>query len=348
MNPHHLNSHANTINSESDMNSSTQPTTPPRTPRKEAQQDSHIKSSSIQEHGSKQKQRNKRPKNVVTSPAATRNDRNPPSVAGAQSTGMLSSSKPINTPSTAAYAGPTFHASPAPSALPIPSFYSKSVPESPGIAKGIRSLKETADLESPSRIRAALPNAQSEREESPLDIFFKADREEKARARSASSTQNAVTPMGPFHPPVESPGTSQTPPAPASQTRPFNTKRNSSSGMFAMELDGEGTPGTPYGPTFSTPYSERINAARNAGSQENSTRGAQQTMTSEALESLPLLWTSSTIFCCLFNCFWLGESSYVIDPHSSTITSEFAIITSEFAILWNWTSKYSGFYPVTK
>jgi hypothetical protein len=36
----------------------------------------------------------------------------------------------------------------------------------------------------------------------------------------------------------------------------------SSTGMFAMELDGEIDPGTPYGPSFSTPYAERINAAR--------------------------------------------------------------------------------------
>jgi hypothetical protein len=32
--------------------------------------------------------------------------------------------------------------------------------------------------------------------------------------------------------------------------------------MFAMELDGEREAGTPLGPAFSTPYSERINAAR--------------------------------------------------------------------------------------
>jgi hypothetical protein len=41
--------------------------------------------------------------------------------------------KPTMTPAVAAYAGPTFHASPAPSALPIPSFFSKSVPESPSV-----------------------------------------------------------------------------------------------------------------------------------------------------------------------------------------------------------------------
>ena len=37
---------------------------------------------------------------------------------------------PSITPAKPAYAGPTFHASPAPSALPIPKFFSKSAPQS--------------------------------------------------------------------------------------------------------------------------------------------------------------------------------------------------------------------------
>jgi hypothetical protein len=165
------------------------------------------------ETGSKQKSRNKRPKNVMTSPAATREDRNTPPLTGAQSAGMPSSAKPMSTPSTAAYAGPTFHASPAPSTLPIPSFYSKSVPESPGL----KSLKGASLLESPTPVPAAIVNMQSKREESPLDFFFKADREEKARARSASSTQTAAPATGPFRPPTLSPRMSQTPPASTSK-----------------------------------------------------------------------------------------------------------------------------------
>lgn len=284
-NSHQHSSHAHAINSGSEMNYSTQPTTPPRTPRKEAQNISHTKSNSTaHETGSKQKPRNKRPKNVMTSPAVLRNDNNSPPLTAAQSAGIPSSAKPISTPSTAAYAGPTFHASPAPSALPIPSFYSKSVPESPGF-KGDRSLKDSSLSESPSRVPAPISNLQLQREESPLDFFFKADREEKARARSASSAHAAATVNGPFQPPVESPRTSQTPPVAAGQNRPRNRNRISSSGMFAMELDGEGAPGTPYGPAFSTPYSERINSARTAGFHEPSPHGAQQTMTSEALKA---------------------------------------------------------------
>ena len=103
------------------------------------------------------------------------------------------------------------------------------------------------------------------REQSPLDLFFKADREEKARARSASSTQNTVGVTGPFHPPI-SPRNSQTPPAASnlSNQRYGLASRSSSSGVFSFEPDSPNTPDSVYGPAFSTPYSERINAARAA------------------------------------------------------------------------------------
>ena len=297
LNPHHLNMQAHAQNSQSEMNNPVPPTTPPRTPRRENQyqtQPPNPTNSAAPENGSKQKSRNKnRPKNVMTSPAVTRNDRNTPPLTGAQSAGMPSSSvKPINTPSTAAYAGPTFHASPAPSALPIPSFYSKSVPESPGV-KGLKTLKDNSSSgESPTPPAAAPSNNQFQREESPLDVFFKADREEKARARSASSTHAAATTAGPFQPPSGSPRTSQTPPATNSQNRARQSQANrvSASGMFAMELDGPSGSGIPYGPAFSTPYSERINAAKSTNvpsrSLEQTSQNSQQSIDrSEALKA---------------------------------------------------------------
>jgi hypothetical protein len=51
--------------------------------------------------------------------------------------------------------------------------------------------------------------------------------------------------------------------------------------MFAMELDGPNSPGTPFGPAFSTPYSERINAAR-AG--KNSTMSPDQINTQQSMD----------------------------------------------------------------
>jgi hypothetical protein len=265
-NPHHLNLQAHAQNTQTDMNYPAQPSTPPRTPRRDNRSASHNPNSNTNESGSKQKPRKKnRPKNVMTSPAVKGNDRNTPPLTRAQSAGMPSAAKPITTPSTAVYAGATFHASPAPSTLPIPSFYSKSVPDSPGGLKGLKSVQEspsTKQSQSPPLPEPNLGN-QFQREESPLDFFFKADREEKARARSASSTNTAGAAAGPFQPPGASQN-AQTPPAPNSQnrTRQGHTSKSSGSGMFAMELDGPYSPGTPYGPAFSTPYSERINAAR--------------------------------------------------------------------------------------
>lgn len=287
-NPHHLNSQAHAQNSQTDMksNSFQQPTTPPRTPRKDNQPLSqHTSSSTTVEHGSKQRSRNKnRPKNVMTSPAAVRNDRNTPPLTGTQSAGMPSSARAINTPSTAAYAGSTFHASPAPSALPMPSFFSKSVPDSPGV-KGLKSLKGAALPTMDSTPTRATPSIeQLQREESPLDFFFKADREE--RARSASSTQVLAAANGPFPPPA-SPRDSQTPPARSTQS---GANRMSASGMFAMELDGDRNTGTPFGPAFSTPYSERINAARSVaqldGPSDQSPQHTQSSLDrSEALKA---------------------------------------------------------------
>ncbi|KAJ4353697.1 uncharacterized protein N0V89_005427 [Didymosphaeria variabile] len=84
-----------------------------------------------------------------------------------------------------AYAGPTFHASPAPSALPIPKFLSKSVPPkthsgppTPPPEEG----SESGSSPSPSPSRGApIPIPSRSHQNSPLDLLFKADRAEKAR-----------------------------------------------------------------------------------------------------------------------------------------------------------------------
>ncbi len=97
--------------------------------------------------------------------------------------------RPNATPSQA-YAGPTFHASPAPSTLPRPKIFSKSITEQ---KKG-SCLKKIMDGEvdeagpdqsdgSPLLRKTRLDQEQQVREDSPLDIFFKAHREEKARER---------------------------------------------------------------------------------------------------------------------------------------------------------------------
>lgn len=261
-NPHHLNLQSHAQNSQSEMSDSYQsnPTTPPRTPQRTDQPSQNR----ANENGSKQRTRNKnRPKNVMTSPAVTRKGRNTPPLTGSQLGGMPPSAKPMSTPSTTAYAGATFHASPAPSALPIPSYYSKSVPDSPGVKALKAKDASLSDSPTPPIPASNTPSQKTEfqQEESPLDFFFKAHREEKARAKSASSSQNAVTATGPFNPP-QSPRVSQTPPATSSHSHARHSSKASPSAIFAMELDGEGSAGSPIGPAFSTPYAERINAAR--------------------------------------------------------------------------------------
>lgn len=101
--------------------------------------------------------------------------------------------QPVATPlkqGSQMYAGPTFHASPAPSSLPIPKFFTKpsSQTEIPDNTK-LTSSDESSSQDESSQgcgdsptLRNSLRVAENKaREPSPLDIFFKADREEKAR-----------------------------------------------------------------------------------------------------------------------------------------------------------------------
>lgn len=105
------------------------------------------------------------------------------------------------------------------------------------------------------------------REESPLDIFFNADRAEKEQARRASSATGFVAAPGPFSPPsfqAPSPQVSRT--APRGPQTLFSRQsllhRTSSSGGGISTTELDGTPGQPMGPSFSTPYQDRIRAAR--------------------------------------------------------------------------------------
>ena len=105
------------------------------------------------------------------------------------------------TPSQA-YAGPTFHASPAASALPLPKFFSKSVPAAEkGTSLSTMMEKEVTETspeppsaeneESPTFGKAQRIGENQVREESPLDIFFQADRREKERQQSESTIDSS-------------------------------------------------------------------------------------------------------------------------------------------------------------
>ncbi|KAK0753424.1 hypothetical protein B0T18DRAFT_315692 [Schizothecium vesticola] len=172
-----------------------------------------------------------------------------------------------------AYAGATFHASPAPSTLPIPSFLAKAL-DSPSLKDTSRANQEPSppatDSEAPTpQHRPLVRDREIAREESPLDLFFRADRAEKERARRASSANVLAVNPGPFSPPTEpvSPQEPSTLPnvSNLSRRRP-TTQRNTSAGISSSELDG--TPGMVMGPAFSTPYQERLRAATRLASEK--------------------------------------------------------------------------------
>jgi hypothetical protein len=107
-----------------------------------------------------------------------------------------------------AYAGPTFHASPAPSALPIPKFLSRSVPAKSRMDPPTPPPEDSSESAgspnsfagSPSRAPIPVP---ARNEMSPLDLLFKADRAERAKNVSGSPASpqyfNAANPARPQH-----------------------------------------------------------------------------------------------------------------------------------------------------
>lgn len=180
-----------------------------------------------------------------------------------------------------AFAGATFHNSPLPSALPIPSFLARttSAPDSPSQRPTVTGPSQepsppTTDSEDGGPQSPGEPVERNE--ESPLEFFFKADRAEKARTRRASSANAAAIAVGPFSPPHDSPEECNTfprPTGPVHTRRPNASQRHSGAGIPANELDG--TPGEPFGQPFSTPYQERIRAARSNNSSNHHTATAQ-------------------------------------------------------------------------
>ncbi|KAK3710572.1 hypothetical protein LTR37_010199 [Vermiconidia calcicola] len=125
-----------------------------------------------------------------------------------------------------AYAGPTFQASPAPSSLPVPKFFSKSVPN----VAAQRSLESRLAGESTPGIEHSSPEAEAASpppppraaQQSPLDMFFKADRAEREKGRSGS---------------VQSPEMAPRRAAPA--TEPRNPFLPSEKSIFMREMDGD-------------------------------------------------------------------------------------------------------------
>ncbi|KAJ5144163.1 uncharacterized protein N7515_002950 [Penicillium bovifimosum] len=153
---------------------------------------------------------------------------------------------PLPKSTTPAYAGPTFHASPAPSALPIPSFFSKSAPDSK-LAPPIETDSDDAEPgpdATPSKPRNKTPILADEQKPSPLDFLFQA----AVQARDAKSTGSHEVDR------LRSP-----------QTEP-RAARTNPDGMFAFEIGNSDHPrkavNSGIGPSFAPSYQDRMNALR--------------------------------------------------------------------------------------
>lgn len=184
---------------------------------------------------------------------------------------------PSNTKDSPHYAGPTFHASPAPSALPMPSFFSKSVPDSdlPSMEFDSDSPGLDADIyTTPSKPKAHTPLVGQDPEPSPLDFLFKAAIEARDKLQRSPEASRAKS-----SPPYTDPRTSRT----------LFKPESSAGGIFSFELEGSEKQIMPIGPAFATPYKDRMNALRSTNSSSEPTtplNEEQRRAKTEALKSL--------------------------------------------------------------
>ncbi len=169
--------------------------------------------------------------------------------------GNASDSMPDRTKATPikqqAYAGATFTNSPAASALPIPSFYSKSVPNVSHAQPPPTIMEQDSNQSTPVPKQDDSP---TKRESTPLDFLFSAARQAKATPRGES-------------PSARSGRLSVAAPSPLSRSP---APRDAES-MFPFELDGASIPGED-GSSFATPFKERIDAVRPTSSKSNAVR----------------------------------------------------------------------------
>ena len=224
--------------------------------------------SSAAHPGSRQRNRNKQ---------KGKNPHTPPESAQRRRRTSPQSSMSTKTSSSAAFAGATFHASPAPSALPIPSFLSKVSNRSPVHTDAAEVAQQPSppatDNDAPTPFR---PSSVPQSHESPLDFMFRAHREEKQRLHQGAPLDPASDyphNTSPPRPRVRDPNASIASSAPPASRLGF--AKHSFGGIHSSELDG--TPGRPMGPAFSTPYQERIKAARSSSSRPQSQPGRQDT-----------------------------------------------------------------------
>ncbi|KAJ5080998.1 hypothetical protein N7456_013708 [Penicillium angulare] len=216
----------------------------------------------------------KKPKDTTNRASPATNGHN--GINGHRYTSSQSNGTPQ--PKDSAYAGPTFHASPAPSALPIPSFFSKSLPES-DLAPTIETDSDSPDMDgdhetTPSKPRSR-PTPQptaNEPKPTPLDFLFKAAvqaRQSNNHMGSPESTSRVCSP----------------------QTDSKALHSNPPGGLFPFDMDSaEQSRASSIGPSFAPSYQDRMKALRptNSGPAQSSETEEQRRMKTEQLKHLLL------------------------------------------------------------
>lgn len=236
--------------------------TTPRTPCKN-KADSYHDDFKIGYELNQQSRIKNRPKNVIISPEMIKRPRNISPQFGSHSASISTSL--TSAPTTPAYAGPTFHASPAPSTLPIPSFYSKSVPDVPKL-KDFKPLKPGHNSTSPPMNKSTNPQS---KQGSPLDLFFIADREQKQRDKNPGvSLRKQVASESLSCPSKSSRYINGSSGNTNDHPRPKTTSKTSENSMFLMELC-EGNNSNTYESPTSSSYSERISASTSKTKSDN-------------------------------------------------------------------------------
>ena len=163
----------------------------------------------------------------------------------------LPSSDKKATPLKQAYAGPTFHSSPAASSLPMPSFYSKSLPTVSTSPPPTSTAQLDGQGHADSDTETLMPVHSEDpvpkgREPSPLDFMFDAARKarDSPRLQSRESRADCLSPFDDI---------------------PKTTSRTpgdiSSESDFPFELDGSGGRSLSIGP-FATSHKDRTEALR--------------------------------------------------------------------------------------
>jgi hypothetical protein len=205
---------------------------------------------------------------------------------------VLSPDRMKSTPLKQAYAGPTFHASPAASSLPMPSFLAKNANKASGelSAQLDNPRKNSKTGDSPPEKSENLENGQ-DREASPLDFLFKAAIAAKSGQRFDSPGNQSENDLSHVRA-VSNPPISRDQDSPANRSR--NHERRPTEGsigeMFPLEMDGSSTPDMVIGPAFATPYKDRMNALRSSSATPSATNSnmdeGQRKAKSDALKRL--------------------------------------------------------------